>query len=71
VSLTQNPPRKLPQAKLVHVIYIVALRQPSVAKVRKAAFHPLKELAPAVNLRFNLKKAAYMLVAAFKIDNGG
>jgi hypothetical protein len=30
-----------------------------------------KELAPAVDLRFNLKKVAYMLVAAFKTDNDG
>ena len=32
---------------------------------------PLKALAPAPNLRFNLKKMPYMLVAAFKTDNRG
>jgi hypothetical protein len=71
VSLSQNPPRKLPPAKLVHVIHIVALRQPSVAKVRKGVFRPPKELAPALKLRFNLKKMVYMLVAAFKTDERG
>jgi hypothetical protein len=30
-----------------------------------------KELAPAPDLRFNLKKMPYMLVAAFKSNNRG
>jgi hypothetical protein len=41
--------------------------------VAKPSKHPvglLKELAPGPDLRFNLKKVAYMLVAAFKTDNG-
>jgi hypothetical protein len=37
-------------------------------KVQKRPFRPLKELAPAPDLRFNLKKVVYMLVAAFKTD---
>ncbi len=35
------------------------------------SLHPPKALAPAVDLRFNLKKMPYMLVAAFKTDNRG
>jgi hypothetical protein len=39
-------------------------------KARKRPFGVRKELAPTSDLRFNLKKVAYMLVAAFKIDHG-
>jgi hypothetical protein len=39
--------------------------------VRKGVFRPPKELAPALKLRFNLKKMVYMLVAAFKTDERG
>jgi len=68
--LSENPPQNLLPGKLIHVSHIVALRQPTVAKLRKWQFGPLKDLAPTPELRFNLKKVAYMLVAAFKIGNG-
>jgi hypothetical protein len=69
--LSQKPRPRSRSTQIFHVIHIVALRQPTVAKVRKAASGSLKELAPAPDLRFNLKKVAYMLVAAFKTDNRG
>jgi hypothetical protein len=40
-------------------------------KTTFAPSRPTKALAPRMNLRFNLKKMAYMLVAAFKKDSGG
>jgi hypothetical protein len=71
VQFDRKSARKTAPGQLIHVSHIVALRQPSVAKLPKRLPGLPKELAPTADLRFNLKKVAYMLVAAFKTDNGG
>ncbi len=54
-----------------HVIHNVASRQPRRPQSTNGRLRPPKALAPVPNLRFNLKKMPYMLVAAFKSNNRG
>src|SRR5436853_1295567 len=51
---------------LSHTSHIVASRQPKSPCDRGCGLRLSKALAPATDLRFNLNKVAYMLVATFK-----
>jgi hypothetical protein len=52
--------------KVIHTSHIVASRQLGLRPGANGSFRPPKALAPARDLRFNLNKVAYMLVATFK-----